>query len=50
MTLLRHLLAVVLLPGTVTVVVPIWIARRNAITLEWPSDADGLAPLAVAQA
>jgi protein-S-isoprenylcysteine O-methyltransferase Ste14 len=31
-TLLRHLLAVAILPFTVTVLVPVWIARRDQIT------------------
>lgn len=31
--LLRHLLSIAILPFTVTVVVPLWLARRNAITL-----------------
>jgi protein-S-isoprenylcysteine O-methyltransferase Ste14 len=30
-TLLRHLLAITILPFTVTVLVPIWIARRNSV-------------------
>jgi hypothetical protein len=29
--LLRHLLSVVLLPGTMVVLVPLWIARRYSI-------------------
>jgi protein-S-isoprenylcysteine O-methyltransferase Ste14 len=37
MTLARHLLAIAALPFVVTVLVPIWIARRNGITL--PVDA-----------
>jgi protein-S-isoprenylcysteine O-methyltransferase Ste14 len=32
MPLLRHLLAIAILPGTVVVLVPIWIARRYAVT------------------
>ncbi len=31
--LLRHLLAVAVLPFSVTVLIPIWLARRNGITL-----------------
>ena len=30
---LRHLLAIAVLPFTVTVVVPVWLARRNGVTL-----------------
>lgn len=37
--LLRHLLSIAILPGTVTVLVPIWIARRNGIVFTWPADA-----------
>ncbi len=33
MMLLRHLLAVAALPFMVTVVIPIWLARRNAVTV-----------------
>jgi protein-S-isoprenylcysteine O-methyltransferase Ste14 len=32
-TLLRHLLAIALLPFTVAVLVPIWIAQRNGVAL-----------------
>jgi protein-S-isoprenylcysteine O-methyltransferase Ste14 len=32
MPLLRHLLAIAILPGTVVVLVPIWIARRYGVT------------------
>jgi len=38
MTLARHLLAIVVLPGTVMVWVPLWIARRWGITFTWPRD------------
>jgi len=31
--LLRHLLAIAILPGTVLILVPLWIARRYAVTL-----------------
>jgi len=31
--LLRHLLAIAILPGTVTILVPVWIARRHAVAL-----------------
>ena len=41
--LLRHLLAIAMLPFTVTVVVPVWIARRNGITPAWPGNAGELA-------
>jgi hypothetical protein len=33
LTLLRHLLAIAILPLTVTVLVPLWIAERYGITL-----------------
>jgi len=29
----RHVLAIAILPFTVTVIIPVWLARRNAITL-----------------
>jgi hypothetical protein len=32
-TLFRHLLAITILPFTVTVLVPIWIAQRNGVVL-----------------
>jgi len=32
-SLLRHLLAIAILPGTVLVLVPIWLARRYAVAL-----------------
>jgi protein-S-isoprenylcysteine O-methyltransferase Ste14 len=32
-TLLRHALAIVLLPFTVTVLIPIWIAQRNGVAV-----------------
>ena len=35
---LRHLLSIVILPGTVTVAVPIWIARRNRIVFTPPAN------------
>jgi protein-S-isoprenylcysteine O-methyltransferase Ste14 len=31
--LIRHVLAIVILPVTVTVLVPFWLARRNGVTL-----------------
>jgi hypothetical protein len=30
-TLLRHLLSIAILPGTVMVLVPLWIARANGL-------------------
>jgi hypothetical protein len=30
---LRHFFAIALLPFTVAVLIPIWLARRNAVTL-----------------
>ena len=33
LTILRHLLSIALLPFTVAVLVPLWVARRNAIAL-----------------
>ena len=35
---LRHLLSVVLLPATVVVLVPIWIARDWNVVPTWPGD------------
>ncbi len=53
-TLARHVLAIVVLPGTVAVTVPLWLARRNGVTVSWPTNpasgllaAVGLAALAV---
>jgi rhodanese-related sulfurtransferase/protein-S-isoprenylcysteine O-methyltransferase Ste14 len=40
LSLLRHALSVIALPGTVTVAIPIWIARRNGVAARWP---DGVA-------
>jgi protein-S-isoprenylcysteine O-methyltransferase Ste14 len=34
--LLRHLLSVLLLPTTVVVVIPLWIARRWHVVPDWP--------------
>jgi protein-S-isoprenylcysteine O-methyltransferase Ste14 len=42
-TLLRHLLAIAVLPFTVAVVVPIWIARRNAVSLTVGRSAEDIA-------
>jgi protein-S-isoprenylcysteine O-methyltransferase Ste14 len=33
----RHLLSIAALPFTIAVVVPVWIARRNGISLQWPA-------------
>ena len=41
--LLRHLLAIALLPFMVAVVVPVWIARRNAVSLALGGSAGELA-------
>ena len=40
---LRHLLAIAMLPFTVTVVVPVWLARRNGVTLAAGSSLPDLA-------
>jgi protein-S-isoprenylcysteine O-methyltransferase Ste14 len=37
--MLRHLLSVLLLPVTVTILVPAWITRRNAVELTAPATA-----------
>ncbi len=42
-SVLRHLVAIILLPGTVTVLVPRWIARRYGVTLSAPHGAPDLA-------
>lgn len=47
LALLRHLLAIALLPGMVTVVVPIWVARRSGVTFWPPSSQVDLAPVAL---
>jgi protein-S-isoprenylcysteine O-methyltransferase Ste14 len=39
--LVRHALAVILLPFTVTVVVPVWLARRFGVAPSWPASAEG---------
>jgi protein-S-isoprenylcysteine O-methyltransferase Ste14 len=36
---IRHLISIVVLPGTVTVGVPIWIARRQQVRFAVPTDA-----------
>jgi protein-S-isoprenylcysteine O-methyltransferase Ste14 len=43
-TLLRHVFAIVVLPVTVTVFVPVWIAQRYGITLKLPSGAEDAVP------
>jgi protein-S-isoprenylcysteine O-methyltransferase Ste14 len=45
-TFLRHLLSIVILPGTVTVAVPIWIARRNGIAFTAPATTPDVALIA----
>jgi protein-S-isoprenylcysteine O-methyltransferase Ste14 len=42
-TLLRHLLAIALLPFTVAVLIPLWIARRSGVALALGSSAAELA-------
>ena len=37
--LLRHLLSVLVLPTTMVVVIPVWIARRYGVVMRWPADA-----------
>jgi protein-S-isoprenylcysteine O-methyltransferase Ste14 len=39
----RHLLSIAALPFTIAVVVPVWMARRNGLGLQWPATADELA-------
>ena len=36
--LLRHLLSVLILPTTVVVLIPAWIARRYGVEMRWPED------------
>lgn len=36
---LRHLLSILILPTTVIVVIPLWIARRYVVSLQWPDSA-----------
>src|SRR5262245_8490885 len=43
MQLLRHLLSIAILPGTVTLLVPIWIARRYAVAPAFGASAGALA-------
>ena len=39
---IRHLLSILILPATVAVFIPLWIARRNHIGFEIPDDATGV--------
>jgi protein-S-isoprenylcysteine O-methyltransferase Ste14 len=41
--LIRQLVSVIALPFTVTIAIPIWIARRNLVTFIWPLDLPSLA-------
>jgi protein-S-isoprenylcysteine O-methyltransferase Ste14 len=41
--LVRQLISVIALPFTVTIAIPIWIARRNLVTFVRPLDLPGLA-------
>jgi protein-S-isoprenylcysteine O-methyltransferase Ste14 len=43
----RHLMSIAALPFTIAVLVPVWIARRNGIGLQWPATVLDLA-LAIA--
>jgi len=43
--LLRHLAAIVALPGTVAVAIPVWIAERNPLTFIAPHSLSGAALL-----
>jgi protein-S-isoprenylcysteine O-methyltransferase Ste14 len=40
--LARHIVSAIVLPGTVAVTVPAWIARRNGVTLRAPTDVAGV--------
>ena len=40
-TILRHLFAIAVLPFTMTVLVPVWITRRYAVDVAWPSSVGG---------
>ena len=42
-TLLRHLVAIAILPGTVVVLIPIWIVGRYQVRIVWPQTAGNLA-------
>lgn len=47
MYFLRHLLSVLILPTTVIVIVPVWIARRYGVRVDWPgSFIDGAVAMA----
>jgi protein-S-isoprenylcysteine O-methyltransferase Ste14 len=39
--LLRQLVSIVVLPGTVVLLVPVWLARRWNVAVEWPHDPVG---------
>jgi protein-S-isoprenylcysteine O-methyltransferase Ste14 len=43
MTWLRHLLSIAILPFTVTVLVPLWIARRNGVSFSFGTGAAEIA-------
>ena len=38
-TVLRHLFAIVALPGTVVVLIPLWLANRYQVRIAWPRSA-----------
>jgi len=42
-TLLRHIIAIAILPGTVVVLIPIWIAGRYRVEIVWPQPSGDLA-------
>jgi hypothetical protein len=42
-TLLRHVVAIAILPGTVVVVIPLWIVDRSDVRIDWPRTAGNLA-------
>ena len=44
---LRHLVSVIVLPVTVTIVVPLWLARRNHIPMELPASPLGWGAVAL---
>ena len=44
--LLRHALSVTLLPGTVVILVPLWITKRYGVELTWPRTAGEIAAAA----
>jgi protein-S-isoprenylcysteine O-methyltransferase Ste14 len=45
--LLRHLLAILILPTTAVVFVPIWIVRRYRVEIAWPASSVDLALLSI---